>query len=259
MRAAASSIALVLALVACGCGKENLLGRRGAVASARVSRPAPAPARATRAPRAPVEPRLSAPPSRARAAAFSHAVNLRLADIAGGRASRRQPASDETDEERKCTGSAAGAVGGAESERFTRGRGLEREVISSGVAVLTSEALARRDLASVTGKADIACYARAVRHDLGREEDGLRIAALRVARLSVPLDGARRGVGLRLSIRIAEQRTGVSIPLFIDALVLVHQSAELELYASSYVQPEPLRTEQELLGLMEQRARLSRL
>jgi hypothetical protein len=256
MRAAAGTIALALALGACGCGKGDLVRRRAGGDAAHVSRPA---TRRPSTPRTAAAPRPSSPPDAAQAAAFSRAVNLRLADITAGRASRRQPASDQTEEERKCTVSAAGAVGGGESERFTRGRGLEREVISSGVAVLQSEVLAQKDMASVTSKAGIACYARAVRHNLGREENGLRIAALRVARLSVPVLGAERGLGIRLSIRIAEQRSGASIPLFIDALVLVHQSAELELYASSYVEPEPLRTEQELLGLMEQRARLSRL
>lgn len=184
---------------------------------------------------------------------------MRLADIPGARASERKPEGKSASEVRECDKGIAGGIGGAESKRFTRGKGLEREVISSGVAVLASEALARKDVVSVTSKAGLACYAHVVRHSLGREEDGLRIAALHVARLQVPLVGGTRGLGIRLSIRIAQLRTGVSIPLYIDALVLVHQAAELELYASSYVQAEPLRTEQELLELMEKRARLRKL
>ena len=254
--------AILLALGAAGCGKGNLISSHETTSTeARVARSPPAHAAAPRrVPRLDEPlPKLGSPPTAVQAAAFGRAVNLRLADVPGAHASRRSTNRQRAQEARECEGGTTLGIGGSESLRFTRGKGLAREVISSGVAVLASERAARKDLRSVTSRAGIACYAEVVKRSLGREENGLRLAALHVARLQVPLAGALHGNGIRVSMRITEIKTGISIPLFIDALVFVHQAAELELYASSYVQPEPERTEQQLLGLMEQRARLSKL
>lgn len=52
---------------------------------------------------------------------------------------------------------------------------------------------------------------------------------------------------------------GSVVRLFIDALSFGYGPAEIGLYATSFVQPEPLRTEQELLTLLRERAELQRL
>lgn len=266
----AATLAAAATLVggAAGCGKGNLLREhetKTASAATTATHPPPQPARssARRDPSAERPPaKLTKTPTRAQAARFSRAVNLQLVDLPGARTSKRSPDRPSADEARECTGvetSEKATIGGLESPRFTRGKGLAREVISSGVAVLSSEGRARQDLLSVTSAAGLKCYAKLIRHSLGREEDGLRLESLHVARLQVPVAAAVHGVGIRISVRIRSTKSNISIPLFIDALVFVHQAAEIELYASSYVQPEPARTEQELLALMEQRARLATL
>lgn len=261
LRGGLTGAAILLASAATGCGKGNLASSHeetGTVARVATHPPAHA-AKPQRVPRLEEPlPKLSSPPTALQAANFSRAVNLRRADVPGAHASKRSSNRQRAEEARECQGTTRG-IGGSESRRFTRGKGLAREVISSGVAVLSSERAARKDVRTVTSNAGIACYAQVVKRSLGREENGLRLASLHVARLQVPVAGALHGSGIRVSMRITEIKTGVSIPLFIDALVFIHQAAELELYASSYVQPEPERTEQQLLQLMEQRARLSKL
>jgi hypothetical protein len=259
MRSAGLTTALaLLAIAAPGCGKSNLKSARvltqTSTAQTSTASTQPQPQSATREATPPAKHSLQTP-TPAQAAAFAHAVDLQLADLPGAHGHAHASKEERSHEAQECATGVSGAVGGAESPRFTRGKGLAREVISSGVAVLASSKLATKDLLGVTSKAGVACYAKVVKHSLSANEDGLRLRSVRVARVVVPVTRTQKGIGIRAVVTVTSTDNHLSVPIYIDAVVLVYRQAELELYASSYVQPEPSRTEQELLSLMVQRAR----
>ncbi len=47
--------------------------------------------------------------------------------------------------------------------------------------------------------------------------------------------------------------------LFVDAITLPYGPAEIDLFGTSFVQPVPVRTEEELLTLLHQRALAQKL
>jgi hypothetical protein len=236
-----------------GCGKTDLVVKppQSSPRSASSAEPIQSIKRKT--------PKEEPAPSPARARAFAEAVLLRLDDVTGAKVEKAESAHKSSSEARECAGSASRAIGGLESSRYVRGKGLAREVISSGVAVLESHEAAVKDILAVTSKTGIACYARVVRNSLGSGEDALELRGLSVTRLALPLRNRVSSVGIRVAASVTTAKTSVAIPIYIDALVFTYKQAEIELYASSYVQPEPRRTEQELLELMEARARLQPL
>jgi hypothetical protein len=236
-----------------GCGKTNLVVKPQESSSRSASSAEPIQSIKTSPPKE--EPT----PSRARARAFAVAVLLRLDDVTGARAEKAESAHKSNSEAHECAGGARRAIGGLESSRYVRGKGLAREVISSGVAVLDSHEAAVKDILAVTSKAGVACYARVVRKSLGSGEDALELRSLSVTRLTLPLRGRVHSLGIRVAASVTSAKTRFAIPIYIDALVFADKQAEIELYASSYVQPEPRRTEQELLELMQDRARLKPL
>ncbi len=249
MRSAISTAGLGLVVTAVllpGCGKGDL--RRSTAARIPPARPAPA----TAAAGAPAPGPLTA----RRAAAFAAAVNLTAADIPAGEPSRRNPQS-EGEEEGHCADASAHALGGAQSPLYERGTALTRETIASGVAVLHDQAQARRDLAYANSAAGIACYTKVARHSLRSPRGGnLRLGNVHVSRLHMPVAGAAANFGLRVTASVSSARGGPTIRLYVDALAFLVGQAEVELFTTSLVQPVPARTEQELLALMMQRARL---
>jgi hypothetical protein len=265
MRAAAAVAVLAALSVLSGCGKGDLPSAHSNSSSATAGAHARDKGPGSKAHRArgrarprPVSP-VSVAPTRRLAQAFARDVVLELADLPGAH-TQPTPKQERNQEAQECGTTARAAVGGGESPRFIRGSGLTREVLSSAVAVLASERLALADVRAVTGKVGVACYGRVVKHSLGSDEKGLRIGRVAVARRVLAIDPGSQSIGIRVTVAVKSTRhPSISIPIYIDAMVLVYRQAELELYASSYVQPEPRRTEQQLLGLMLARARRSRL
>jgi hypothetical protein len=198
-------------------------------------------------------------PSPTQAKAFARAVLLQPLDVTGAHVQKQEREGKSGEEARECAPSAGRAIGGLESERYVRGSHLAREVISSGVAVLASHTAAVKDILAVTSSAGIACYARIVRKHLGSGENALELRGLSVTRLQVPVRGPVHGLGIRVAAGVTSAKVRVSIPIYIDALVFVYKQAEVELYASSYVQPVPRRTEEEMLEVMYARALLAKL
>ena len=261
-RALALAASLSLALVVLACGKSDLRSHQAATRTAR-TRPPTARASGAQAPPAIGETSVPLPLvlSPASAASFTHAVQLTGADLTGASAQPRSHSSRQDQEEASQCGSRPGrVVGGGRSADYARGRGLDREDISSGVAVLGSEATVHKDLEYTQSRAGLRCFSRIVTRKVAREAGGnVRLLGVRVSPLTIELPGAQRAAGLRIEARIAIAASRLEVQLYSDALTLPYGPAELDLYTTSFVQPAPARTEQQLLTLMRDRARLSRL
>jgi hypothetical protein len=255
-RTAGLALALALVALSAGCGKSNLVRAGG---ERRASQPVASghPAKAGIAPLpVPIPVRLTF----ARAGAFARAVNLTALDVPGShRTPRTRSPESQQEESTGCSTGAAQPVGGGRSATLDRGRELETESISSSVIVLPSAAAARADLAYADSRAGLACSRALLRHKLARESSALvRVGHVSVARLSVGSPPGPQAHGLRIETQISG-RTGITIGLYLDAIGFDYGPAEIELYATSFVQPIATKTENELLALMLARARLTRL
>jgi hypothetical protein len=269
------SLAALASFVAAGCGKSNLAttttGSTPVVSVARAPTTRAPKTPSARAPttRAPKTPSARAPKvphtpavqlplalTPARAAAFARAVQLTRADVPGAHETSRSgtPAARER-EAARCGGSAAPTIGGARSPELERGHGLERETIASSVAVLHDAHSVERDLAYSATAAGLKCYRRVLTRSLQAEADpNIKLLGVAVAPLHVSLVGAGQAQGIRILARVAVPGAGVVVRLFVDAITLPYGPAELDLFGTSFVQPVAVRTEEELLTLLHQRA-----
>ena len=248
--------ALVLAASAAGCGKSDLVHERDAHRAAAPASAGHVAARPRQAP-VPVPLRLSF----ARAGAFARAVNLSAVDFPGSHLTPRNASLENQQEEAPgCSHGAALPLGGGRSPKLERGSALETESISSSVIVMPSAGAARSDLAYTDSSAGLACYSKLLSRKLaGESSSRVHIGHISVGRLNT---GSPLGVptyGLRIRADISAGASGVTIGLYVDAIAFDYGPAEIQLYATSFVQPVAVRTENELLELMLARARLARL
>jgi hypothetical protein len=249
--------------VASGCGKSDLPSTTGSAkttASAATAPRAPAPPTARHSePRATVP--LPLPLTAARASAFARAVTLTAADVPGAKPVAREatPAARER-EAAQCGGRSAPAIGSERSPELQRGRGLDRESVSSSVEVLHDAKTVERALQATPTSAGLGCYERVLSRSLHSEADpNIRLLGVKVATLTVGITGAGQAHGIRILARVGVPGAGVVVPLYVDALSLGYGPAEIDLYATSFVQPVAQRTEQELLALLHERALRQRL
>jgi hypothetical protein len=261
-RVARVGVVLVTAFAlsgATGCGKGSYRAPQAGSAAAlrRVHEP---PLRRVR--------RVYAGPLTARQArAFARTVNLTQADVVGASATAkgREPGGSEVDA-RRCGGALADrrAVQLA-SPNFVRGKGLTREALSSRVTVLSRASDARAAIAIVDTPAWRSCYSDVLRRHFsgsskaaGAGAPGVRVGGVEVSRIAVRLAAADATFGLRIAARVSSARSRLTITLYLDVFGFALGRSEVNMDATSYVQPEPARTEQELLRLMYDRASLAR-
>lgn len=263
-RSAGGLLAACLAtLLACGCGKSDLV-TGGSAASSSPRRPAAAARPPRHAAPALASDLPAATPlalTAARAEAFARAVELTSSDVVGGRGEPRTRTPEQEEREAaECGGRATRVIGGGRSPDFVRGAGLDRESISSSVEVLPSASDARGDLAYSNSRKGILCYARVLRNSLrSGGEESLHIGRLDVGRLQVQAPAGATSAGVRIVARLRASGSRLSVPLYVDALAFGYGPAEIDLYTTSFVQPEPVRTDQQLLTLLWERARRQRL
>lgn len=194
----------------------------------------------------------------ARAQSFAGAVELHPVDVPGARINHEAHSSKIEEREAARCGRAAAALADGHSPKLQRGEGLSQEGISSSVEVLGSRSMVQADLAYARSRAGLECYGRALRASLGQEGGGARLIRLRIGQVRVAMAGGQ-AAGIRIEASVGLKGDGTVVRLFIDALSFGYGPAEIDLYATSFVQPEPLRTEQELLTLLRERAQLQRL
>jgi hypothetical protein len=237
-----------------GCGKSDL---RSSASSARRGPFVIAPQRRPTDREVP----LALPLTAARAASFASAVELVPVDIAGASPQRREGASPgEEREAAQCGGTARPELGAGRSPQLVRGVGLARETMSSSVEVLASAAAVRGDLDYADSRAGIECYGKVLRNTLVRDQDErVHVQSVTLARLSLPAPSGQTSTGIRIEAHVGVSGTGVAIPVYLDALSFGYGPAEIDLFATSFVQPEPVKIEQQLLTLLWQRARLHQL
>ncbi len=255
---ALAALGAAAALAAAGCGKADLAtdtsttagGQTPRAATKQAARPQPPPA---------VRPahRLSA----ARAAAFARAVVLTAADVPGARAApSSSPSSAREREATTCGGRTTPTIGEARSPELERGSGLDRESLSSSVQVLRDARSVERDLSGTATAGGLRCYERVLRRSLQKEADpNVRLLGIRVAPVHVTVDGAGEASGIRILARVGVPSAAAVVRLYVDALSVPYGPAEIDLYATSFVQPVAVRTEQELLQLLHERASRQRL
>jgi hypothetical protein len=192
--------------------------------------------------------------TKAEGIAFAHAVNLTVADVREATTSRRRRRSEHEPAECGLVGSAHEIVD-VKSPLLSRGAGLEKEQISSGVSILSSARVAEKDVASAQSAKGRACLARLLRQRLaGKVGKGVSFGHLALVSLPVQAPGADGSVGLRIVMSLIPDGTEVSIPAYVDLLVFTRGPAEISLVTISSVQPEPATTEQQLMSLLVRRA-----
>lgn len=195
-----------------------------------------------------------------RATRFANEVNLELADVIGASIEPRSSNPEEEQEAGRCGSGNSVPLGDGRSPKLDRGRGLEHEMISSSVVVLPDERAARADLSYASSRAGLQCYANVLRKSLsGQAGTGVQVGRVQLRRMQLQGPEATPSTGIRITARVSAGTGGLSVPLYIDAVGFLYGPAEIEIYATSFVQPEPQRTEQQLLSLLDERARLHRL
>ena len=249
----AAPAALVAAVILCGCGKGAYVHQATTQTTTQVTTTAARPPHPAPAPAHPAQ----TAPTAALARAFGRAVELGRTDVTG--ASAQPPQRNSSAQEReaaRCGGRTSEVIGGGRSPDLRRGTGLAREDISSSVEVLRSEAQVRSDLAYTRSRAGLRCYGRVLRNSLGAEErSNIRLTGLRIAPLTIAAGGPEPAAGLRIEARVALKDSPATLRLYSDAISFPYGAAEIDLFATSFVQPEALRTEQELITLLRERAR----
>ncbi len=254
---------VVAALLALGCGKSDLPRPAASAAATSAGRAGTPSARAGRLPglaAKPVPVPIPLPLTNARARSFAGAVELVPVDVPGAKVDHEGHSNSQEEREASRCGKAAAVLADGKSPKLHRGAGLAQEDISSSTEVLASAAAVKSNLASLRSSAGVRCYSRVLKAGLGREAGGgLRLLGLRIGRVNVAGAGGQGGEGLRIEAAVGLTGTAGVVRVFIDAVSFAYGPAEIDLYATSFVQPEPTRTEQQLLTLLRERASLQRL
>jgi hypothetical protein len=255
----AAVLLIAASALALGCGKPDL---HHSSAQARATHHPVPRGRSSSPPsaeRVPVP--LTITPARARS--FAHAVRLTAADLPGASPAPPRGASLAREREAaKCGGHPTPTIGGGQSPEFLRGQGLDHESLSSSVEVLADARSVHRDLLYTESHAGLTCYAKVLSRSLqeGHEANShIRLLGVHLRKLQVTLAPGRVALGVRITARVGLVGSRLVVALYVDALSLPYGPAELDLYTTSFVQPVPLRTQQELLSLMRARALLQRL
>jgi hypothetical protein len=252
-RASIPAALLAIAAVMSGCGKSDLVRQNGQAPAHLATRPAHAPLRAV----TPVVVAIPLELTAARAGEFAKGVNLQPVDVPGShRTPRSANLESQQEEATDCGGSEAQTVGGGRSAKLDRGSELNSESISSSVIVLRSTRAAKADLAYAESPAGLACYGKILRRKLtGESTSGLNVGHVVLSHLTVASSHGPAARGIRITAHISGAKSGITISLFVDAVAFDYGPAEVELYATSFIQPVAARTEEGLLAVMEQRAR----
>jgi hypothetical protein len=202
-------------------------------------------------------------PSRARALAFAHAVNLGVGDIPEASVEKQHSASAGASEHREARACERRAGWGhphtiaeVSSPKLKRGQELEIERITSSVSILSSEDAVARQFAALASPLLHKCLARVLAHNLDDKQiSQARWGHVTISRLPMDAPGASATVGIRLLANLELPFSEVSMPFYEDVLAFSIGRAEVALVAASATQPVPSSTERELLSLLLARSR----
>lgn len=208
----------------------------------------------------------SKPVTKAQATAYAHAVNLRAEDVPGMTMSTSETEGESerssTEELNRCAGASGREhqLVDIKSAEFTRGEGLQREVIGSGVSVMSSATFATQELEVLRSKRGLACIEQFAKQQLAQEGAGsFQVDQITTSPLEGPIEGVDESFGLRVAMTLAVPSTGVQTPFYLDVLGFASGPAEVALYAVGVSTPVASATEHQLLLLLHRRATATKL
>jgi hypothetical protein len=210
---------------------------------------------------APTGTRTSTHPTRSRALAFAHAVNLTAADLPGFTASSKheRETAQEKQQERemqRCVGSVGSARGLAEasSKDFELKHDILDLSVSSEVSVARTPATATAELAAIHGAHVQGCLSHYLSLLLKSQQyGGATISPVSIESGTPPAPGTTGSFGWRVTATLTTHR--IRISFYIDILGFVYGPARVTLFSSGVLQPFPAQAEERLFTLLLHRAK----
>ncbi len=207
----------------------------------------------------------AAAPTRARAVAVAHAVNLTGGDLPGFMGSPSHPNAAEQQFGAKVARCAGGTAPGAalaniDSLDFARRSpgGIAEQDASSNVTVVRSPSLAAQDLRAVRSARGRTCLVAAVNQLLR----GMRTASVSFGPVSVTAADLRApgsGGSFGLRFKVAAVASGVRLPFYIDTFGFRLGRAEISLTTLGILTRFPAAEEQRLFSGLLTRAGTNRI
>jgi len=240
--ALAAAVGLSLACALAGCGGAGHAARKGVAAAGSPSTP-----------------------TRAQAAAFAGAVNLKPADVPGfapspnpHRESSRERSLQQ--ELQRCAGPlpSGGGVLEAASPAYKLKRAVVDLSVSSEVAVARTDAVAARALSALNAPRVRRCFSHYLDVLLAGERfRGAVPQPVSILTGTPPAPGASASFGWRVTASF--NLKGVTVSLYSDILGFVLGPARVTLVSSGALRPFPATIQQRLYSLLLSRARASAL
>jgi hypothetical protein len=200
-------------------------------------------------------------PSRQRALAFAHAVNLTSTDVPGFAASEKHDSSSESEKQLerqmlRCAG--LSGSGKAIAEEGSKSFRLKRQIIdlsvSSEVAVESSAAQAQKGLAAIRSSHVRGCFSRYLTQIFKSQKvTGASPGPVTIQSGTPPAPGMSGSFGWRVTATFLVR--GIKVPIYLDFLGFVDGPSEVTLLSSGLLQPFPAAAQQHLFSLLLSRAR----
>jgi hypothetical protein len=200
-------------------------------------------------------------PSRQRALAFAHAVNLTADDVPGFTPNQKHSSSSDSEKalERqmlRCAG--VGGTAKAIAEQSSRSFRLKHQIVdlsvSSEVAVEASAAQAQKSLSAIRSAHVRSCFTRYLQQILQRQQvTGATAGPVTIQSGTPPAPGMSGSFGWRVTATFLIR--GIKVPIYLDYLGFVDGPSEVTLLSSGLLQPFPAAAQQHLFSLLLSRAR----
>jgi hypothetical protein len=204
-------------------------------------------------------------PSKPRALAFAHAVNLTSDDVPGFTASQKH--SSKSDHEKalerqmlRCAGlgGSAKAVAEQSSQSFRLKHQIVDLSVSSEVAVEASATQAQKSLSAIRSSHVRTCFTRYLQQTLeGQQVKGATAGPVTIQSGTPPAPGMNGSFGWRVTATFLVR--GIKVPIYLDYLGFVDGPSEVTLLSSGLLQPFPAGAQQHLFSLLLSRARSHKL
>jgi hypothetical protein len=200
-------------------------------------------------------------PSKQRAVAFAHAVNLTSADVPGFAATKKHDSSSSKEKQLerqmlRCAGLSGSAK--AVVEESSKSFRLKHQIIdlgvSSEVAVESSAAQAQKGLSAIRSGHVRGCFSRYLQQIFnGQQANGATAGPVTIQSGTPPAPGMNGSFGWRVTATFAVR--GIKVPIYLDFLGFVDGPSEVTLLSSGLLQPFPASVQQHLFTLLLSRAR----
>jgi hypothetical protein len=204
-------------------------------------------------------------PTRQRALAFAHAVNLTPADVPGFTPNEKHDSKSSGErhlehEMLRCAGIAADASGLAEesSKDFQLKHAVLDFSVSSEVSVQASAAVASRTLQAIRSAHVRGCFSRFLGQIFKDQQvKGATAGPVTIQSGTPPAPGTSGSFGWRVTATFDVR--GIKVPIYLDFLGFVQGPSEVTLLSSGLLRPFPASVQQHLFALLLSRAKANKL